>query len=723
MNSQPTVVPPPTLNLGDIYYVLFRHKWKILLCLLTGAAAALAVQRFNPPPYQSEAKLFVRYVMADKAIAPASADTTAKSPDQRGETIMNSETEILTSVDLARQVAEAIGPDKILARLGGGKDTFLAIAAIKRNLSVIVAPASSVMHVSFKHPDPELVQPILREIIDRYLKLHVETHTANGMLGDFLTQETDQLRARLAQTEEELRKATAKAGVITLEDAKRAYAEQITAIQKELFATEADLAQRTSALEELAKRLPASATPPLVGDAPIPPEILDEYRSNALQIQLLQRMEQELLTQFTPESPRVVEVHTQLTAADQQRAKLLERYPRIAQLGVVTERGTNPDATLAANLATETAALKAKAKVLNAQMSAVRTEATRLEQMEGTITELRRKKDLEEANYRYYSASLEQSRINEALGNGHISNIIQIQKPSPPFSDHAKTNKLMGVILASGLGLGLAWAFFIELYFDRSIKRAIDLERNVPAPLLLSIPALSRRQLKLAGVASRPNGHGPALPPAGGPLAAYHDTLRDRLIGYFESINLNHKPKLVAVAGLGRGTGVTTTAAGLARSLSETGEGNVLLVDMNANQGAAQQFTKGEAVCGLDDILQAPNNAHVEPNLYLVAEHSHSDRLSRNMPQRFTKLVPKLKASDFDYIIFDMPPVTQISITPRLAGFMDIVVLVIESEKTDRDLTQRAVRMLAETRAHVGVLLNKTRRYVPTRLHEPALAT
>ena len=79
-------------------------------------------------------------------------------------------------------------------------------------------------------------------------------------------------------------------------------------------------------------------------------------------------------------------------------------------------------------------------------------------------------------------------------------------------------------------------------------------------------------------------------------------------------------------------------------------------------------------------------------------------------------------ASDFDYIIFDMPSVNQISITPRLAGFMDLVLLVVESERTDRDLVQRATRLLSETRAHVGVVLNKTRQYVPRRLHEESLA-
>jgi len=88
------------------------------------------------------------------------------------------------------------------------------------------------------------------------------------------------------------------------------------------------------------------------------------------------------------------------------------------------------------------------------------------------------------------------------------------------------------------------------------------------------------------------------------------------------------------------------------------------------------------------------------------------------LPKRFSHLVSKMKASDYDYIIFDMPPVTQISVTPRLARFMDMVLLVVESEKTNRDVAQRAAALLSESRANVGVVMNKNRSYVPKRLHQ-----
>jgi Mrp family chromosome partitioning ATPase len=248
----------------------------------------------------------------------------------------------------------------------------------------------------------------------------------------------------------------------------------------------------------------------------------------------------------------------------------------------------------------------------------------------------------------------------------------------------------------------LAWAFLIEFYFDRSIRRPQDIERGLRIPLFLSIPDFGR------------NGHNRDV---------FHETLRDRLIAYFESRGLTHKPKLVAITGVSAKAGVTMTAAGLARSLSETGEGNVLLVDMTQSQGSAQQFNKGKPVCGIDHLLETRNDAQVQDNLFVVGTDEKSEKLSRALPHRFNSLVPKLKASDFDYIIFDMPAVNQISITPRLAQFMDMVLLVVESEHTDRDIAKQAAVLLADSHAHVGAILNKTRNYVPSRAHHEFLGS
>ncbi|HEX5400422.1 MAG TPA: cellulose synthase operon protein YhjQ/BcsQ, partial [Verrucomicrobiae bacterium] len=318
--------------------------------------------------------------------------------------------------------------------------------------------------------------------------------------------------------------------------------------------------------------------------------------------------------------------------------------------------------------------------------------------------------------------------------------------------DWKQTYKKVGMLAFGGIAAGLAWAFLIELVLDRSVRRPVEIETKLKVPLFLSIPNVSRngharlaasqaqRRLQLnngentdnAGVSET---EGDPVPVKGGDvqlasleqhpaMQSFSEALRDRLIVYFEVKNLTHKPKLLAVTSAGHGAGVSTIAAGLASSLSETGDGNVLLVDMNAEQGAAQQFYRGKAGCGLDKALAAETKqeALVQENLYVVNGNTNSAELPRILPKRFSALVPKLKASDYDYIIFDMPPVSQTSLTSRLSRFMDMTLLVVESEKTGRDVLQQANTWLVESGATVGAVLNKARRYVPERLHQEFLS-
>lgn len=704
------------MSIDDIFYVLLRHKWRILICTVIGLLISAAMYVIRPPPYQSDAMLFIRYVLENSTPGMPGSDAKAISPDQRGETIINTEEDILSSMDIADQVADTVGPEKIMSKMKGPKDRDRAAIVIRKHLIIEQLPKSSVIHLVFQSPDPTVVQPVLTAVVDAYLKKHVEVHRGVGVVGDFLSQETDQLRSRLAQTEDELRKAKDKAGIVSLDDSKKAYTEQVAKIQQDIFTAEAELAERSSVLDELSKHSPAAARAvglkPATVLPPIPGADLETYRNVASRLDQLQGTEQQLLTQFTEQNQRVKDIRAQIVDATGKKQELEGKYPGLVSLAVTLPSQTNSPATSmpaapanSIDLGAESArlsGLQSKIKVLNEELEQIHKEAGNVEQMEGSISELQRQKELEEANYRYYAVHLEANRIDEALGSGRALNIAEIQTPTPPNTDLIRAIKFFGGIASSGILFGITWAFLIEFYLDHSIRRPQDVERNLTAPLFLSVPYSGRN---------------------GNSLHVFHETLRDRLVSYFESRNLTHKPKLLAVTGVGRNSGVTTTAAGLAQCLSETGEGNVLLVDMTLSQGSAQQFCRGKPVCGLDQLLDTRNDAQINDKLYVVGEEPNSDRLSRALPSRFNQLVPQLKASDFDYIIFDMPPVNQISITPRLAGFMDMVLLVVESEHTDRNIARQAAELLAASKAPVGVVLNKSKNYLPSKEHHDFLGS
>jgi len=748
--SDKTQDPPSTMSLADIYYVLFRHKWMILCFSLAGIiGAALLLFIVKPPQYQSEAMLSIRYVVEGKSLNPPGGEQNTRSLNDRSDSIINTEVAILHSYDLAAQVVQAVTLEKLLTKAGEDMDTNRAAVLVRNGLTVEPLFESSVIRITFQHSDPALVQPVLSEIIDAYFTKHVEMHQGMGLSDNFLTNETARLRAELTQTDAELRKLKHTAGVISIGDSQKGYAEQISKIRQDLFSAEAELSERQARLGELTKS--SGTKPETTNDevtAGVPPDQLDAYKRICTTLVFFKKKEQDYLTQqgFTSENVLVKQVHEQIAQTEALKKDIETKYPRLATLDVPMSNDTFggvEDASINLKLESENVTgLRAKIQALNLQLNQVWSEATNFEKVETTISELEQKKQVEEANLKYFMGNQEEIRIGESIGEDKAPNISIIQAPSPPVKGWSKPfKKKVAIVAGGGIFGGLALAFLIELFLDRSVKRPADIETKLRLPLFISIPAIAgndhrhrgangaRLQLKGANDEHGPDGtavvHPSAVMDLQGrrhPLHRFYEGLRDRLIVYFETRNLNHKPKLVAVTSCGEGAGVSTIAAGLAASLSETGDGNVLLVNISGEQGAAQQFYKGKPGCSLDEALanDKKQNALVKANLYTTAQMD-GDMLLSNLPKRISTLMPKFKASEYDYIIFDMPPVSQTTVTARLAGLMDMVLLVIESEKTNQDVVKRVNRLLAESKATVNTVLNKTHNYIPARLHQEFL--
>ncbi|MBI3867980.1 MAG: hypothetical protein HY299_05550 [Verrucomicrobia bacterium] len=793
--AKPTA-PNPGFDLASIYFVLFRH-WKLLVvfAVISVVSAAVAYVRIKPT-YTSEAELIVKYVEERKAFAPNPQDSQVMSTDNRGENIMNSEVEIFKSFDLALEVAELIGPEKVLAKLGGGTNRISAAVSIRGGTKVEPLRKSNIMLVSFTHPDAELVQTILTRLIEVYKNRHKEIHRSLGPMDDIIKRQRDALRLALSDTESELLKVQTNNGILSIEESKRALTERISRLSEQVATAEAQLAEarmeattagwlpvagtntaavgtNAAATKPITAATPPStntdiATVPTPPAAAIPPETLDAFKAAKSEVELLERREKDLLKQYTEIHPAARRVRTMLTDARSQLAKLETNNPGIrvaAALTASTTPGlgvsTNPASPSTGVLMAGTfqgaqhasnvlAGLEAKLANLKTRYRESRIAADELVNAETKLVDLRRTKEAQEKHFLYYQSTLDQVSVDEALGPGKVRGINDIQRPSVPIVDQKLRLKFtLGSLLIPFL-LALAFAFSNEMILDRTIKRPSEMETRTGVPLFVSIPNKplpsmenGARRLSLPTSSTKQLPAGSSLgtrddedlrteaaetasitPPAtleATELDPFFETLRDRLVAFFDKNNMTHKPKLVAITGCHSKAGVTTVVAGLASSLSNCGDGNVLVVDMKSEGGAVQHFFRGKQQVGLMDVLDESrrSEAQVQENLYVVSEQDLHGSLPKILHKRFAGLVPKLKLSNYDYIIFDLPPMSQTSIAPRVARFMDMMLIVAEAEKTHSELVRQSARMLSENGANVGAVLNRTRNHIPQRFsHE-----
>jgi len=632
------------IHQSDILFALFKRKRIIILCAAVGIIAAAAFYFLYPPVYESNARLLVRYVLERSAVDPIDNTNRPNLTGKTSDSIIDAEVQILTSWDLAVQVADAIGPKRLHAP---SKEA--AAGNIISGLQVTAAKGSDVIFISYKDRSPEMATLVLQELLSRYFVKHLEVHRSAGAF-DFVSQQTDQVRTRLNQTEDALKSLRDETGIVSLKDGSTALTAGATKIQEDLNAAEAELAEGKAIVKQTA-----------------------ENKSKGWKNQPSEK---------SPESEKA-----------------------------------------------RVAGIEAKVQTLKSLLRDIQQRIKRLSEVTPQMKELERKRELDEANYKYFAESLEKARVDEALDPSKMPNISAVQRPSPPVLDTKTRYKVTLALAGGGLALGLAVALLRGLVLNQTVGRPLELETRLHIPLMLSIPYANSRNGHLplppngapanpGALAARPHHSNLAPWEAGHFMRPYCDAIRDRLGLYFELNNLTHRPKLVGIAGFSEAAGASTLAAGLAASLSETNEGKVLLVDVNLGPEEVHPFFKGKPAYPLTAALKPRSEiASASDNLYLATVGSPSTGgLAQVGLKKFFDMMPNMKASDFDYIIFDMPPLDQTSPTWGMAAFMDKLLLVVEAEKNGRDVIKRGYGKLVAERDNVAVVVNKTRSYVPKSL-------
>ena len=738
--------------------MLLKHKLKIITLTLLGFVAALTVFIRQGPVYKSESKLLVRYVMEKGTVDPYVSMQSPGSGGKAGDSVINTEIEILKSQDLALEVADAVGVTRLSSEPGVLATRSDAASLIITKLDVTTGQSNNVLYVNYSNKDPQLAKDVLARLVDRYFKKHLEIHRSATAF-DVVANQMEEARVHLQHTDERLNQLRTETGIMTLEDATGALSSQRTKTHEDLLRARAELAEKVAVLKEIDKgseedglsmrangKGGGEVAALAMGNRQVnqssvpPPEVVSEYHAVMELLSFLQKRDLELRVKFKPGNRLLVLNQEQLHTNDARRRALEQDYSGlIAEVAKLSPDTQDPHAKRIMGKA-GLSALHAKIDVLNANLKEIGEQFGRAYMVGVKIEELRRQRDIEDSEYRVLETNLKNARIDQTLDPSRMPNITIVQQPSEPLKTFdATTRKITMGLAGGGMGAGIALALVIELVFNGRVNRPTEIQTRLQLPLLLSIPYIptkDRGQLLLAQKPAQPrigmtdkgyqlrvdtqsaiSGNHPLK--AGDYILPYTETIRDRMIFNFEINNVTHKPKLVAVTGLSGGAGASTIAVGLAKSFAEIRGMKVLLVDLSTFPNEGNPLFSEMPMHSINAALNMARQTQFRndpQNLYLASANTHRSDIGLKTFSSLNlhELLPHLQESEYDYIIFDMPPLDQTSRTLTMAGMMDKVLLVLDAENTSRDGLKWGYGELMKGKADVSCVFNKNRTHAPS---------
>lgn len=488
------------VTLRDILYVVFKHKFNILLIFLVSVLGAIGYLVYVKPTYEATTKILVQLGKEKtESLATSSANPNvvfAARPED-----IRDEIEILTDKTIAYAVLPTLRkwledayrpPQTLLDRIRAWVNEQLR--ALKElayrplyalGLAVKLTPEqkfvlslqgaldaepieeTDVIRLKFGWPNPQFAAFAANAFAEEYVRRRIGVY-ASGDAEKFYTDQIALYRDKLSGVEGEIERFRIQEGISNIDLQRELLLREISALEhqdSEIRGNLRDLRVKLDAIHQAYRSGDGWLETPLIGEAIPDMTALDRKFFDTL------AERNRLLETDTPRSRAVQSVTSQL---EKLRASKLHSLESFIEPQIRSE--LDRQQLVKGRLAEQRAALNA------------------LDQKGRTLRELERQRDLYEQSYTEYSRKAEDFRISEALNKRRITSVkilgpaLAPVKPSKPW-----TTVIVALAAFLGLFLGFAYATISE-YFDHTFGSKEDVESELGLPVLATVPDMRYRR-------------------------------------------------------------------------------------------------------------------------------------------------------------------------------------------------------------------------------------
>lgn len=693
-HPQPSASPMGGIQLDDLFEIVERRRWWLVLGALAGLLLGVAAYFVLPARYSATTTILVEPQRVPESYVQS---TVTLQIEQR----LNTLRERVTSYANLSELIDMVGQERLDPT--GRQNREALMARIRNGLVVTIGGSGHssvpVFEIKYSGEDPAVVADVVREMASLFISENLKDRAAQATAtAEFLDRELSRLRQEVSAQEERIRTFRA--------ERMGALPSQLDANLRALDRLNLELASNLEAQEAAGQRItllrhqleearseagPGSSGPTLLSAA------LRATREQLLQAERI----------YTDEHPNVKRLRAEVAELEQQLAQTPQQDPDDPLANAPTTVTSPTVASLEREIDQAGMDLEARRR----QEARVRDSITKIQERvdetprrEQELHELTRDYDNLTETYRQLLSKKYEAALARNLEQAQQGERFKLLQPARVPSKPSWPDPL--IVIPAGLGVGLVLVLLWIAYGEfrnpafRSVNR---LARSLGVPVFASIPRIDNDQIYEQVPSEEVD---PKLVVHTAPESAPAEQYRGFLPFFLDAENC----RVLLVTSAARGDGKTLTCMNLALTLASDLNLRVLVVDGDLRRPKVHRMVKSPRRRGLSSILMneakladCALNSKIPRVSILPAGPSVKNPLKLLTAPEFITLIEEAKTF-YDVVLIDSPPLLPVVDSKILRKMADMVLFVVRADATPREAVTRSLREMVDV---AGVVFNE----------------